>query len=112
MINLSRYYPVLPLTILLSIVFGISFAEYWTIAITQNPEVLNNYKFGSEAMIYHGGEIYRSATIYSEHHLVLALISLLNFLVIIGVMAKCKSYPVFKCYLSAAVLSVIWLLAR
>ncbi|MBQ4838484.1 hypothetical protein [Pseudoalteromonas luteoviolacea] len=110
MINLSRDYPVLPLIILLSIVFVISFSEFWAIAIIQSPEVLKNYNFGSEAMVYYGGEKYRSASTYSEHHLALALITLSCIAAIVGVMEKCNSHKVFKSYLLVAVFSAIWLL--
>ncbi|MBQ4812427.1 hypothetical protein J8M20_13805 [Pseudoalteromonas luteoviolacea] len=108
--NLSRYYPVLPLIILLGIVFVISFSEYWAIGSTQSPEILNNYNFGSEAMIYHGGEIYRSAASYSEYHLLLALISLSTIAAVVAIIEKCKSHQVFKSYLFAGALLVLWLL--
>lgn len=106
--NLSRYYPVLPLIMLLSIIFVISFSEYWIIAITQSPEVLKSYNFGSEAMVYYGGEKYRSAATYSEHNLTLALITLSCIAAIVGVMEKCNSRKVFKSYLLVTVVSAIW----
>ena len=64
----------LPGTFIGVFVAAILFNEYLIIEIIGNPEQINSYHFGSEAMIKHGGIKYSSASTYSFSCLALATI--------------------------------------
>ena len=50
--------------------------EWFTISVIADPEMINSYDFGSEAMVGNSGWHYRTAELYSRTALIEALIAL------------------------------------
>ncbi len=57
--------------------FVASFYEWYRIGVVADWEVIADYHFGSEAMIHHGGENYRSREAYARSVFTMMLSSLL-----------------------------------
>ena len=53
-----------------------SFHEWWLIGVAADPDTIAKYRFGSEAMVGHGGAKYASAVRYSYTQLICGLVSL------------------------------------
>ncbi|WP_460612771.1 hypothetical protein [Hymenobacter seoulensis] len=55
----------LPGTFLATLIWAMSFSEWFTIAVIADPKTIASYSFGSEAMVGEGGNHYRSAQSYT-----------------------------------------------
>ena len=75
--------------------------EFWKISVIQDPDFIEKYQFGSEAMILHGGEKYISPEKYSQSVLVLFVFSIIGLIVSTAVLAKSKQRALLKAYLSS-----------
>jgi hypothetical protein len=87
--------------------FCVGINEYWIIAISAEPQTIRNYQFGAEAMIYHGGEKYRTAETYANSSLYLALLSILSLITITWSLNKFTSHNVLKTYIVGLVLTPV-----
>ena len=87
--------PILSFLVLMTL-FGL--VEYWQIAIVANPEIIEEYRFGAESMISHGGEKYRSANTYANALLQFGLISLIGLVISVITLLKSKSRKILKTY--------------
>ena len=62
--QLKRWVSLVP-AIGLLVLATLFFREWWLVGYVADPETIASYRFGSEAMVSHGGAKYRSAGAYA-----------------------------------------------
>lgn len=63
--------------LLLGILLSLLFLHEWiTIGIIADPETVQKYHFGSEAMVGHGGWFYKSAELYARSAMIQGFVSI------------------------------------
>jgi hypothetical protein len=72
--------------------------EFWVVGIIADPETVASYHFGSEAMMYHGGKHYGSATAYSVACLTATFLALAGLASSLFCLRKAKNEPLLKAY--------------
>ena len=55
---------------------AISLSEWYAVGVEADPAVIERYHFGSEAMLGHGGEAYRSPEAYARNALTRGLVTI------------------------------------
>lgn len=94
-----------PAIILLLLIFMIFISEVYKLAIEKNPEVVASYHFGSEAMAYHGGQIYKNIETYVTVNLILSIAALGGMLGSLIILLRLKTNALLMAY-SVAVITV------
>jgi hypothetical protein len=88
----------------LFIVYGVQ--DYWVIGVIKDPAIIEQYHFGSEAMIGNGGDKYRSAEAYALSSLVVGLVAIAALATSLYFLFKAQSFPLVKSYI-AVIVSVV-----
>ncbi len=70
---------------------SVSFQEWWLVGVVADPSTIEEYRFGTESMVGHGGAKYSSAVRYSYTQLTCGIVSLLA--VVAAVFAACVRSP-------------------
>jgi hypothetical protein len=107
MSNLRKTLYCMPVLLWFLVALLIGFSEYYRVGIAAYPSVIDTYNFGSEAMISHGGEKYRSAAAYSEANMLLGLFSALGMSLTLATLYVFKSHAVLKAYAIAVTLIAV-----
>ena len=108
--NFILYMPA-ALVLSLFIVFGIE--EFLVIGVIADPEEIQRYNFGTEAMIAHGGDKYRSSNSYALASLVIGLLGITGVMGSLLFLLKAINKPLLKAYLfSLCCLLLVWFIGR
>ncbi|WP_145925026.1 hypothetical protein [Pseudoalteromonas luteoviolacea] len=70
--------------------------EYYMLGIIEQPKMIEEYRFGSEAMVSNGGMKYKTHQAYVEHSLKFVLITLTSILAGLSVLKLAKKNRVWK----------------
>ncbi|MCU7843057.1 MAG: hypothetical protein KZQ93_04375 [Candidatus Thiodiazotropha sp. (ex Monitilora ramsayi)] len=84
------------LALLLFVEYGIG--DYWVIGVVADPEEIERYNFGAEAMIAHGGDKYRSSSAYATSSLVTGLLASIGLAVSLTLLLRSRIKPLLKAY--------------
>lgn len=94
----SKLLALLPAIKLLVIIFLVFSSEVYTLAVIQDSEIIASYHFGSEAMVNHGGEKYRSVNHYLTSSLILCIGTLAGILISLFVLFRHENNELLKAY--------------
>ncbi|NKC19721.1 hypothetical protein [Pseudoalteromonas sp. A757] len=70
--------------------------EYYMLGIIEQPKMIEEYRFGSEAMVSNGGMKYKTHQAYVAHSLKFVLITLTSILAGLSVLKFAKKNSVWK----------------
>lgn len=93
------------LGLMLFVVYG--YGDYWNMAVVADPNEIARYNFGSEAMIAHGGDKFRSANAYAASSLVIGMLSTIGLAASLYVLFRFNSRPLLKSYCVAGLTFVV-----
>ncbi|WP_223787212.1 hypothetical protein [Marinicella meishanensis] len=111
MSDLKKHVLIFPMVIFFSLVFALSFSEYWSIAIVSDPNTIESYHFGSEPMVAHGGAKYRSAEAYARSSLIFTVMSLLGIVLPWFILRRFKSNQVLMSFCTGLLLLMLMFMA-
>ncbi len=84
------------LALMLFVVYGLG--DYWDIGVVADPEEIERYNFGAEAMIAHGGEKYRSASTYAAASLAVGVLSTVGLVASLFFLFSSSGKSLLKAY--------------
>jgi hypothetical protein len=89
--------------------FGLAalhFYEWWWVGHVADPKAIANYHFGSEAMIAHGGDHYRSAEAYAASALKLSVAQVILAIPFLAALLLKARWALWAAYIVLAAVAI------